>query len=496
MQLIISGLDVSKYIQQNGFSIQKAKEYDTSNQFTAADGTEIKRCIGVKTNYSISLGNVPLNIKNLLRSRSRYGYLSCTIGTDTKSFALRNFSAQNIIQNGALNLWSVKFTLEPREIDAGSSSGGAGDYGVQCNGISYMLSKQDLIGDIKISNNCGGLPTSGIAASQLTFTINTDRNLVVYFDPSAECKVINYSAPTYYISSRRLSGSEYTITATDRTIFLDLPFNYTAFADSVDSDGNVSVANVTAAIADQAGFNGCGNGLVSSIIDKIAYADLNTSCRSILEAISQIACGTWYCADNNSLQFAALGEKHTTLTPQKNERSDILEGLVKGPMAGVMMINNSTDTEDSEVFTNGSTSSTYHAIKITSRYATAGRCELLYERIKNKKYPVFSVEKCLCNYYLPIGSTFILNDENSVYTEYTCTNIGISLSSTGAYVSVSGEISSETEWDFSGALTRQVEAQIEAGRKYHGVSIDQQNGLKCEGVGGKITMADGKITFW
>lgn len=43
MQLIISGLDVSEYIQQSGFSESYEKVYDTANSFTAADGTEIKR---------------------------------------------------------------------------------------------------------------------------------------------------------------------------------------------------------------------------------------------------------------------------------------------------------------------------------------------------------------------------------------------------------------------------------------------------------------------
>ena len=82
MQLIISGLDVSEYIQQSGFSESYEKVYDTNNAFTAADGTEIKRLSGVRKKFNVTLGNVPVNVKNMLRSRSRYGYISCTVGEE------------------------------------------------------------------------------------------------------------------------------------------------------------------------------------------------------------------------------------------------------------------------------------------------------------------------------------------------------------------------------------------------------------------------------
>ena len=40
-----------------------------------------------------------------------------------------------------------------------------------------------------------------------------------------------------------------------------------------------------------------------------------------------------------------------------------------------------------------------------------------------------------------------------------------------------------------------MEKQIEAGRKYHGVSISK-DGFTCEGAGGKVTMADGTVIFY
>ena len=72
----------------------------------------------------------------------------------------------------------------------------------------------------------------------------------------------------------------------------------------------------------------------------------------------------------------------------------------------------------------------------------------------------------------------------------------MSFSDTGAYASVGADSFSETEWDFTGELTRRVNRQIEAGRKYHGVSITAKDGFTCEGAGGKITMSDGTVTFY
>lgn len=60
MKLIISGADVGAYIQQSGISESYEKVYDTSNQFTAADGTEIKHCLGVRKSFSVSLDKVPV----------------------------------------------------------------------------------------------------------------------------------------------------------------------------------------------------------------------------------------------------------------------------------------------------------------------------------------------------------------------------------------------------------------------------------------------------
>ena len=359
MKLIIRDLDVSQYIQNSGFSESLQKVYDTNNAFTASDGTEINPCLGVRKSYNISLNNVPLNVKNMLRSRSRYGYISCTIGDQEDSFMLEDFSAQVIIQNDTLNLWAVSFTLNAKSIISNESYQ-YGIYSISCEGVEYKMSENQIVGDITITNNAGGLPTDGICASQLSFSIDLTKYAgIPYISPSAECHVHGFSAPTYYVSSRSVSGNVLNVTATDRTVFLDLPFNYTSL--TPDDDGNVATNNVLGAIGSQAGFkNGCEGNAIVEAIPKIPYADLATTCRSIITALAQAACGTWYCDAYDTLRFYGFGNWYNTLSFEPSDRTDIQEGVLYGPITGVLGINDSTDSGESERITSGAVSDALH----------------------------------------------------------------------------------------------------------------------------------------
>ncbi|MCM1577491.1 MAG: hypothetical protein NC078_01665 [Ruminococcus sp.] len=490
MKVVISGLDVSEYIQQSGFSESYEKVYDTNNAFTAADGTEIKSLSGVRKKFNITLGSVPVNVKNMLRSRSGYGYIPCTVGEEIITCTVENFSAQVIIQGNGFDLWTVSFGLAAKELTGGLS--GEGIYSISCDGMTFSMTEGQLSGDIKIAHNTGGVPVSGICASQMTFSIDLEKigGFVPSLSPCAACRVIGFDAPTYYITGRSINAGVYTLTCTDRTIFLDLPFDYTVLADHADSEKTVPVGNVISEIARQTGFKSCG---YSGLMNRIPYADLAATCRSILDSLSQIACGIWYCSANDSLQFIPFGKDSftSTLMPAENERTDMLTGVAKGPISGVLMINNSTDGEDEERFKQGSTGNAYSCIKITSKYADGAKCREVYDRVSGAEYRVFSVAHCFCTGFIPVCARFY--ESENVY--YLVGNAAINLSNTGAYASVGADSFSENEWDFTGALTRKVEKQIEAGRKYHGVSISK-DGFTCEGAGGKITMSDGSIIFY
>lgn len=497
MQLVISGLDVGKYIQPSGFSESSEKVYDTAHQFTTADGVEIKRCRGVRKSYNISLDQVPMNVKNMLRSRSRYGYISCTVGENTDQFMLDSFGAQVIIQNDTLDLWTVSFTLSAKTV-TGPFANEKGFYSVTCEGREYKMETGEIIGDITITNNSGGLPKSGICASQMSFSLDVSiyGGALPGVSSSAECKIGNFTAPTYYVTGRQLEGSVYTITGTDRTIFLDMPFNYTSCQWEAErsKDNTVSTSSVVQSIASQAGFKGFNYGNIPEIIPRLPYADLATSCRSILTSLSEIACGVWYCGQSDSLQFFGYGDQSAVYTPFPNESTDLQKGISVGPMAGVIMINDSTDSGDSEQFTAGYVEDSFRAVKIVSKYATASTCGALLNRIKDVEYTAFTLPHCYCYTYYPIGTQVVMNEYDTEF--YLATNVTIYLSPTGSYASFSGDASSEFEWDFSGQLTQQVKNRIAENTKYHGVSLSKKEGLVCDGVAGKIIMADGEINFY
>lgn len=487
MNIIVGSVNVSAYITQGGISESFAKIYDTSNAFTAADGTEYKKELGVRCAVSVSLENVPENVKNQLRTRSRYDSVTCTVGTETKQYTLDNYSASVIVQREELKLWKVSFTLTEKDIRSSSS---AGVFYVIVEGLKLSFANNDFIGDIKLTCNAGGLPTSGVSASQLSFTVDISKyGWTAFGSNCAECTVGGFNAPKYYITGRSMNGDEYTITATDRTIFLDLPFDYTVLEAHVDSDGYVQTGQVVSEIARQAGFT---SGSTGGALQKILYKDLATSCRSVLDIIASASCGTFYCSANNSLEFLQFGAISGTCSAPENQRTDVIKGMEKGPINGVLMINTSTNDGKTQQFSEGSTGSSFSAVKIQSKYATAELCNGVYQGVKGKKYTAFKVDKMVCSAFMSIGTLFSVDEFNS----YNATNITMNLSRTGSYASIGTDINNETEWDFSGALTREVNAQIKAGHKYNGVSVSQQGGLVCEGAGGKITSSDGKVTYY
>lgn len=390
----------------------------------------------------------------------------------------------------------LPFTLSAKTV-TGPFANEKGFYSVTCEGREYKMETGEIVGDITITNNSGGLPKSGICASQMSFSLDVS----VYggslpgVSSSAECKIGNFSAPTYYVTGRQLDGNVYTITGTDRTIFLDMPFDYTSCSWEAEhsKDNTVASSYVVQCIASQAGFKGFNYGNIPEIIPRLPYADLATSCRSILTSLSEIACGMWYCGQGDSLQFFGYGDQSAVYTSFPNESADLQKGISVGPMAGVVMINDSTDSGDSEQFTSGYVEDSFRAIKIVSKYATASACSMLLKRIEDVEYTAFTLPHCYCYTFYPIGTQVVMNEYD--LEVYLATNIVIYLSPTGSYASFSGDASSEFEWDFSGHLTQQVKDRIAENTKYHGVSISKKEGLVCEGVGSKITMVDGRITF-
>ena len=119
MQLSIGGIEVGSYIQ--GYSEEIEKVYDTANSFIASDGTEHKKCSGSRKKISLSLGNVPVAVKNQLKVKSGSTQLTAVIDGASALYDPDNFSAVSIIKTDSLDLWTVAISLN----DVSISSAGA-----------------------------------------------------------------------------------------------------------------------------------------------------------------------------------------------------------------------------------------------------------------------------------------------------------------------------------------------------------------------------------
>ena len=488
MQITIDKIAVSEYVQSYSETIEKV--YDTANSFIASDGTEYKKCKGSRKKISLSLGNVPVRVKNLLKVKSSLSQVTANIAGNSFVCTLDDFSAVSIIQAGELDLWTVGLTISPVDI----SSKGADtvcDFSVTHLATEYSLANGYLSDDIRISVNAGGAPTSGICAAQLTFKINTAKvGFRPYIDACGACTVNGVNAPKFYVSGRSFENNTYTVTATDRTLFLDAPFDYTTLTELVTSDKTVATSSVVSEIARQCGFK---SGSTGSLLDRMPIADLTSTCRSILDSISAIECGVFVCTIDESLNFIKFGSYASTLKLASDKHTDVSVGADIGPIAGVQLTNNSTSTDSAEVYSQGSVGDSLQSILITSKYSTEQRAATLYESVEGRSFTAFSIEHAIVSDYVPLCTQVQFTDSEDTFIAGEATTI---LSTTGIYATLGASVNVETVWDYDGSLTRQVNAQIAAGRKYHGVSITTKDGFVCEGTAGKITMSDGTMAFW
>lgn len=488
MQITIDKIAVSEYVQSYTETIDKV--YDTANSFIASDGTEHKKCKGSRKKISLSLGNVPVRVKNLLKVKSSLSQVTANIAGNSFACTLDDFSAVSIIQAGELDLWTVGLTISPVDI----SSKGADtvcDFSVTHLATEYSLANGYLSDDIRISVNAGGAPTSGICAAQLTFKINTAKvGFRPYIDACGVCTVNGVNAPKFYVSGRSFENNTYTVTATDRTLFLDAPFDYTTLTSLVTSDKTVATSSVVSEIACQCGFK---SGSTGSLLDRMPIADLTSTCRSILDSISAIECGVFVCTIDESLNFIKFGSYASTLKLAPDKHTDVSVGADIGPIAGVQLTNNSTSTDSAEVYSQGSVGDSLQSILITSKYSTEQRAATLYESVEGRSFTAFSIDHAIVSDYVPLCTQVQFTDSEDTFIAGEATTI---LSTTGIYAALGASVNVETVWDYDGALTRQVNAQVAAGRKYHGVSITTKDGFVCEGTAGKIEMSDGTMAFW
>lgn len=493
--LVVDNIDVTQYVSSNGISCDIRKIYDDENAFVAANGQDIKKSKGFQKYYSISLTNVPLLLKNQLKNKLKKNGLLCEIDTEAGNYyRMTNFSASIISENDYINIWQVKFDLESLSITKTQET--TQSFAVRVWPLEgelykeYKIDGNSLIGNIKISQNSGGLPISGVYASQLSFSLS--RMSTEYQAPSTNAKVTisGFAAPDFFITQRSFANSTVTFTCYDRTLFLDKTFDSSSFNTTL----TVSVNEIINSIASQIGFAGVQiSGFPSSFVS-IDFNDVyNKSCREILNLISETAAGFFYCGPDNSLCFAGFGVAPSAFVFSEDKRTEIIEEFAKGPIDSLIAINNS-DSNNNQEWTFGQTIDAFTCIKISSKYMTESIATEIFNRVNGKRYSCFNVEKCVTQEIPHLGS--LLYDKTiGVGTYYPVFRYNLNLSLTGAYITLGADSITEQEFDYQGYITRQLEGKLEENKNYNGCSINK-NGLKCEGTAGKVTMEDGSVYFY
>ena len=495
INVLIDNIDITQYISKNGITSDIKKIYDEENSFISESGQEHRKTKGYQKNYSLSLTYVPNVLKNILRNKLKKNGIICSIGTDSGNYyRMTNFSSTVEVENDYIHIYSVKFDLESLNIIKTQEP--VQNYSVRVWPLvgdlykSYSVNGDALIGSIKISQNSGGLPTSGVYASQLSFTLS--RKSSEYESPATNAKITvdGFAAPDFYITQRTFSGSTVTFTCYDKTLFLDKTFDSSSF----NTTSTVSVNEIINAIASQIGFAGVQiSGFPSSFVS-IDFNDIyNKSCREILNLISETAAGFFYCGPDNELCFAGFGVAPDGFAFTEDNRTDIIEEFVKGPIDGLIAVNNS-DSNNMQEWTFGQTIDSYTCIKIQSKYITEAIAQEIFERVEGQKYSCFNVEKCITE-TIPLLGSLLYNKTVGVGTYYPVFRYNLNLSLTGAYITLGADSITEQEFDYQGYITRQLFGKVEENKNYNGCQINK-DGIQCEGTAGKVTLSDGSVYFY
>lgn len=481
--MFIDDIEVTEYI--SGISQTINKVYDNFACFAAADGTEKKKTKGTQTVWNISLDCVPTEIKNQIKARNKKDIVRIIMDDDSIFWAsLRGFSSTCYNSK----YWSCSFTLTERVKKVSTEDKyKLRIYNTETDYIDYSLSNDIIIDDVKISINAGGIPTAGVLASQMSFSL--DRSNTEFIAPvtSAKVDVVGFTTPDYFITSRTYTENVASFTLTDRTIFLDLPFDSTRVSDKV-NNGYVDIDEVLNVIVLDCNFYGHRTEGVT--MSKILYSDIeNTTCRQILQIISECSVGVFYCDEGNNLVFQCFGSGDYEKVIDKSRRTDITEGIIKN-IKGII----ATNDESGQTYRQGTTSDSYSCFKISSKYIDEELSTQIYNIVFDKTYREFTIEKSEIDRFVRIG-TKIYEDSSKEGNCYIVSSSETHITQNGAFAKLGADAIQESEWDFEGNLTRALRNRIEENKKYNGVSIGK-NGLICEGTAGKVTLSDGSVYFF
>lgn len=321
--------------------------------------------------------------------------------------------------------------------------------------------------------NADGYGTSGVCMSELTFDIPASDYGFQDIPPTAKVTfnmvgAVNTEvtfAPAFYIYTRSKKGGVISFKCYDRMIYTDqtITMSETSF-DAFAENELIESRYVVQHIASQCGFNGFGISILSGSDEFVppVYMPkedvLVQNCNQILNIVSEAWCGFFKVDNNNKLLFVPFGYAHS-LGNTAFKHTGISLGSVKGPITQVIMSNGT------ETFISGNNGADiFNTLKISSKYASAYIASIIKDRLQDFVYEAWECDRCILN---DSSGSIEINAEISFGdgSERVANHITKIPTPAGIFISCGNNDVSETEFDYTGALSREIEKRIADGEK-------------------------------
>ncbi|MCM1523823.1 MAG: hypothetical protein NC120_05135 [Ruminococcus sp.] len=347
--------------------------------------------------------------------------------------------------------------------------------------------------DINVTRAAGGLGTSGVVITEMTFTIPAcDIDSVSAYRAApveighairdSEGNITGVGSriglPTMYISGRAKSKGVITFTCRDGMAFLGAQIPYSDFTGN---NGYIDLNSIIDYILHKSGLDFRSGGGYTNIHFPLSFLD-GKSYADILQAVSAVLVGVWYETEDKDLQFIPFGNSAGFIRPVCC--TNVEEGCEYKPSAIL-----AADGEGN-IYKRGSGFHSYDTLQIDSSLLTEDIVSAIDNRlnISAGNVPVFygmRCERCKLDVIPPVicKGTF----EETEDREWWINNIRASVTPTGIYASLVFNDPSCDEIGERGVLSKAIESRITYGEhgnwvfdKYKGLRIFVPSSSKSE----------------
>lgn len=296
----------------------------------------------------------------------------------------------------------------------------------QYGGIPASFTASEIISLSYVANS-PDIGFSGVATTSVNVTVANKTSGVPACQKGDKILITgDGSFPAFFVDSRTFDTNTTTFTAYDSCSKLEVDFD-TANFPNIDNNGNVklySQSQVFSAMSHQLDMT---IGAPSDLGIQFGTSDLQGSCRSILEAVSEINGVMFVCSSDNGIQPVSFKE-FVGLTNIRNFQEVISDSRSTIEFSGLVV----RDTTCNKEYTYGSN----NVFKIIESSLVKGDTNIggaLYSRFRTVKYTGFIMNNATTYMFTPVipqqinwniekadgttisGSAFVLNI-SAVYT--------------------------------------------------------------------------------